>query len=68
MTYHPHGQHLIAGARVASSATFTSSPAMGEGFVISEGTAAEIDRAVTAAEEAFLTYGWTSRETRAAFL
>ncbi|MGI3170600.1 aldehyde dehydrogenase (NADP(+)) [Pseudooceanicola sp. C21-150M6] len=62
------GKHLIAGQWVASDATFTSDPVTGEPATFCSGGAAEIDAAVTAAEEAFATYGWTSRETRAKFL
>ncbi|MDF1728429.1 MAG: aldehyde dehydrogenase (NADP(+)) [Sulfitobacter sp.] len=68
MTYEPHGKHLIAGEWIASDETFTSQPVTGEGASYSSGGAAEVDRAVKAAEEAFETYGWTSREERAAFL
>lgn len=68
MTYQPHGKHLIAGEWVASGETFTSQPVSGDALSVSAGTATEVDRAVQAAEDAFLTYGWTSREDRAAFL
>lgn len=68
MSYEPKGKHLIAGAWVASDGTFTSQPVSGEGLAFSDGGAAEVDAAVRAAEDAFITYGWTSREARAAFL
>ncbi|MCR9110981.1 aldehyde dehydrogenase (NADP(+)) [Marivita sp. XM-24bin2] len=68
MTYQPHGKHLIAGEWVASDTTFSSQPVSGEAMNVSAGGSAEVDRAVQAAEEAFLTYGWTSRDERAAFL
>lgn len=68
MSFVPHGNHLIAGARVASRTRFTSDPASGPGISVSEGGAAEVDGAVTAAEAAFASYGWSSREARAAFL
>jgi NADP-dependent aldehyde dehydrogenase len=68
MTYQPHGKHLIAGEWVASGETFTSQPVSGDALSVSAGAATEVDRAVQAAEDAFLTYGWTSREDRAAFL
>lgn len=68
MTYQPHGKHLIAGEWIASSDQFTSQPVTGEGMSVSAGGAAEVDLAVQAAEVAFETYGWSSRETRAAFL
>jgi NADP-dependent aldehyde dehydrogenase len=62
------GNHLIAGDWVRGEATFRSSPAHGEAYEFSVGTPAHVDRAVRAAEEAFLTYGRTSREERATFL
>ncbi|RYH04508.1 aldehyde dehydrogenase (NADP(+)) [Salipiger sp. IMCC34102] len=68
MTYQPHGKHLIAGDWVASDQTFTSQPVTGDGQSYSSGGASEVDRAVQAAEEAFTTYGWTTREDRAVFL
>ncbi|MEQ5871147.1 aldehyde dehydrogenase (NADP(+)) [Sagittula sp. NFXS13] len=68
MTYTPHGKHLIAGEWVASDETFTSQPVTGEAMTVSAGGAAEVDRAVKAAEEAFAVYGYTSREDRAKFL
>lgn len=68
MAFTPHGNHLIAGARVASAHRFASDPATGPSLSVAEGGAAEVDRAVVAAEEAFASYGWTSREQRAAFL
>lgn len=64
----PHGKHLIAGAWIATETTFRSAPATGEAHAFSVGTPALIDQACQAAEEAFWTYGYTSRETRAAFL
>ncbi|WP_375259127.1 aldehyde dehydrogenase (NADP(+)) [Citreimonas sp.] len=62
------GKHLIAGDWVDSGATFTSDPVKGDALAVRSGGAAEIDAAVKAAEEAFATYGWTDRETRATFL
>ncbi|MBE3638598.1 aldehyde dehydrogenase (NADP(+)) [Mangrovicoccus algicola] len=62
------GRHLIAGNWTASDGTFRSDPVTGEGQDYCAGGAAEIDAAATAAAEAFATYGWTSREDRAALL
>ena len=62
------GQHLIAGEWHASTKTFESNGLDGESFDVSSGGAAEVDRAAKAADEAYRTYGWTSRETRADFL
>ncbi|QQA43407.1 aldehyde dehydrogenase (NADP(+)) [Pelagovum pacificum] len=64
----PHGKHLIAGEWVAGEATFTSEPAHGDAHDYSVGTPAHVEAAVTAAEEAFWTYGYTTREERAKFL
>ena len=68
MTYEPHGKHLIAGDWVKSDTTFTSQPITGDGQTFYSGGKNEVDRAVEAAEEAFLTYGWTTRDARAKFL
>lgn len=62
------GKHLIAGEWVSSDKTFNSSPAKGEGRAYSDGGAQEVDRAAKAAEEAFWSYGYSSRAERAAFL
>lgn len=62
------GKHLIAGEWVSSEKTFTSAPAKGEALSFADGGAAEVDRAVKAAEEAFWSYGYSSRAERAAFL
>lgn len=63
-----NGKHLLAGKWIGGEATFTSSPAKGEAFSFSVGTAADVDVAVIAAEEAFWTYGYSSRQSRADFL
>jgi alpha-ketoglutaric semialdehyde dehydrogenase len=62
------GKHLIAGDWVMGETTFRSSPAHGEALDYSVGTPAHVDRAVRAAEAAFVSYSQTSREERAAFL
>jgi len=67
-TFMPHGKHLIAGEWVATQATFTSDPAQGEGSAFSVGSPDLVGRACRAAEEAFGTFGYTSREERARFL
>ncbi len=64
----PHGKHLIAGTWIAGEQTFRSMPAHGEAHDFSVGTPELVNRAVEAAEDAFLTYGYTSREERAVFL
>jgi len=68
MTFTPHGKHLIAGDWVASEDTFASAPAHGPSHLFSHGTPDVVDRAVQAAEEAFWSFGYSSREERAAFL
>lgn len=62
------GKHLIAGEWVGSEKTFTSAPAKGEARSYADGGAPEVDRAVKAAEEAFWSYGYSTRAERAAFL
>ncbi len=66
--YEPHGKHLIAGEWIATEKTFRSEPAHGDAHDFSVGTVDLVDRACEAAEEAFWTYGYSSREERAAFL
>ncbi len=68
MTFVPHGLHLIAGQRVKSASCFTSDPAEGPGLLICEGTAAEVDAAARAAEDAFAGFGWAPRTVRADLL
>lgn len=68
MTFTPHGKHLIAGDWIASEDTFASAPAHGPSHTFSHGTPDVVDRAVQAAEEAFWSFGYSSREERAAFL
>jgi 2,5-dioxopentanoate dehydrogenase len=67
-TFTPHGKHLIAGKWVAGDNTFTSSPAHGPAHDFAVGTPALVDQACQAAEEAFWSYGYSTREDRAAFL
>ncbi len=62
------GKHLIAGEWVTGDATFASQPSTGESHDFAAGTAANVDAAVKAAEEAFATFGWSSRTERATFL
>ncbi|CUH42711.1 aldehyde dehydrogenase (NADP(+)) [Ruegeria atlantica] len=68
MTFEPHGKHLIAGQWVDGESHFTSEPAHGPSNHFSVGTAEHVDNAVNSAEEAFWSYGYSSREDRAAFL
>lgn len=68
MTFTPHGKHLIAGEWVSGTESFTSEPAHGNAHSFSVGTVDLVARAAQGAEEAFWEYGYSSRETRAAFL
>lgn len=68
MTFTPHGKHLIAGDWIGGTDTFTSAPAHGPAHSFAAGTPALVDQAVQAAEDAFWTYGYSSRATRADFL
>lgn len=68
MTFTPHGKHLIAGSWVAGDQVFSSDPAHGPAHEFAVGTAAHVDAAVEAAEEAFWSYGYSTRAARAAFL
>jgi NADP-dependent aldehyde dehydrogenase len=68
MTFTPHGKHLIAGEWVGTADRFSSEPAHGPVHGFSVGTVELVNRACVAAEEAFWSYGYASRETRAAFL
>ncbi len=66
--FSPHGKHLIAGEWCTGDHTFESEPAQGPASSFSVGTAADVDRACRAAEEAFWSYGYSTRKARAAFL
>ena len=63
-----NGKHLVAGEWVASGATFASSPAHGPAHDFAVGTPELVDQACQAAEDAFWSYGYSSREDRAKFL
>lgn len=68
MTFTPHGKHLIAGEWVSASETFHSVPAHGPAHEFSAGTPELVNAACEAAEEAFWSFGYSTREERAAFL
>lgn len=68
MSFTPHGKHLIAGTWIAAEHTFASSPAHGPAHEFSVGTPDHVDAACRAAEDAFWTYGYSTRASRAAFL
>ncbi|MGR3839850.1 MAG: aldehyde dehydrogenase family protein, partial [Cognatishimia sp.] len=62
------GKHLIAGEWVSSDSTFASQPAHGPSHEFAIGSTANVDAAVAAAQEAFASFGWSTREERAALL
>jgi NADP-dependent aldehyde dehydrogenase len=64
----PHGQHFVAGARISTQAQFHSDPSDGPAHSFSVGTPALVDQACRAAEEAFWSFGYSTREERAVFL
>lgn len=68
MSFTPHGKHLIAGEWVHTDQKFHSEPAHGTAHEFSVGTIELVNRACAAAEDAFWSYGYTSREERALFL
>ncbi|NOD85319.1 aldehyde dehydrogenase (NADP(+)) [Ruegeria sp. HKCCD6119] len=68
MTFTPHGKHLIAGNWLAGDDFFASQPAHGPSHDFSKGRISDVDAAAQAAEEAFWSYGYSTREERAVFL
>ena len=62
------GKHLIAGEWIEGDSKFASEPAHGEAHDFSVGTPAHVDAAVMAAEEAFWSFGYSTRAERAALL
>ncbi|MGZ2256626.1 aldehyde dehydrogenase (NADP(+)) [Roseobacter sp. A03A-229] len=68
MSFTPHGKHLIAGAWVETDQTFQSDPAHGPAHTFCIGTADLVDQACEAAEQAFWSFGYSSRTDRAALL
>ncbi|MCG5237993.1 aldehyde dehydrogenase (NADP(+)) [Xanthobacter oligotrophicus] len=64
----PDGGHLIAGAFVAGGPAFESAPVSGTPRRFFSATEVEVDAAARAAEDAFASFGWSTRKTRADFL
>lgn len=62
------GKSLIAGEWTAGEGTFQSTPDAGDSVNYTKGTSELVVRACVAAEEAFWSYGYSTRESRAAFL
>ena len=68
MAFTPHGKHLVAGQWLDGNGTFISSPAHGPAHDFAVGTVELVNKAAEAAEDAFLSYGYSSRAERATFL
>ena len=68
MSFTPHGKHLIAGDWIGTDDVFQSTPAHGDAHSFSVGTTDHVNTACEAAEDAFWSYGYSSREDRATFL
>ncbi|KSV62757.1 aldehyde dehydrogenase (NADP(+)) [Sinorhizobium sp. Sb3] len=68
MIFKPHGKHLVAGEWIATGQTFKSEPASGPAFDFSVGTTELANKAAEAAEEAFWSFGYSTRDERSAFL
>ncbi len=64
MTFSPHGRHLTAGKWMEGPSRFASSPATGSAHQFAVGTPELVARACEAAEDAFWSYGYSSREER----
>jgi alpha-ketoglutaric semialdehyde dehydrogenase len=62
------GKHLIAGEWVGSDTTFENSPVNGPADHFAVGTPELVDAAVRAAEQAFSSYGYSTRADRAKLL
>lgn len=62
------GKHLIAGEWVEGNETFQNAPVEGEVSSFAVGTPAMVDKAARGAEDAFWSYGYSTRASRAAFL
>ena len=62
------GKHLIAGQWVDCDEKFTNTPVTGDADSFAAGTIALVDQAAQAAEQAFMSYGYSTRAERAALL
>ncbi len=58
------GQHFIAGNWLSGDAMFDSAPSTGPVRRFSEASQSHVDSAVEAAEEAFMSYGWSGQSAR----
>jgi len=61
-------KHLIAGEWVGSDTTFENTPVDGDADQFAVGTPEHVNAAVSAAEQAFASYGYSTRAERAKFL
>lgn len=69
MSFKPHGKHLIAGEWVAGESTFRSAPVdAADAHDFAVGTPDHVNQAAESAEEAFWSYGYSTRADRAKFL
>lgn len=68
MAFTPKGKHLVAGEWLDGAGTFASTPAHGPVHQFAAGTVELVNRACEAAEDAFWSYGYSTRAERAAFL
>ncbi|CAN7485069.1 MULTISPECIES: aldehyde dehydrogenase (NADP(+)) [Brucella] len=68
MAFTPKGKHLVAGEWLDGAGTFESSPASGPAHSFAVGTVDLVNRACEAAEDAFWSYGYSTRAERATFL
>jgi alpha-ketoglutaric semialdehyde dehydrogenase len=68
MDFVPHGKHLVAGKWVSGERVFSSSTISGNTYRFSVGEVSHVNAACEAAEEAFWSFGYSTREARAAFL
>ncbi|TCM77363.1 aldehyde dehydrogenase (NADP(+)) [Rhizobium sp. BK068] len=68
MVFTPNGKHLVAGEWLDGAGTFASAPAHGPVHQFAVGTVDLVNRACEAAEDAFWSYGYSTRAERAAFL
>ncbi|MET1414746.1 aldehyde dehydrogenase (NADP(+)) [Roseibium sp. HPY-6] len=68
MSFTPHGKHLIAGHWTESGQKFSSDPAHGPAHDFFVGTPDLVETACIAAEQAYWSFGYSTRDQRAAFL
>ncbi len=67
-SFRPHGRHFVAGEAIATGEQFSSAPASGPAHAFCVGTPALVDQACGQAEQAFESFGQSTRDERAALL